>query len=82
MSGQSAFMTHYQGQSKRSTAEMADHWIAGAIRHPGALRRSAAAAGMSTHAFAEKHKHDKGKTGNRSRLALTLGKMNKGKKRK
>jgi hypothetical protein len=77
VNNQSAFVTQYQGQGKR----MAKNWIAGAIRHPGALRRSATAAGMSTHAFAEKHKHDSGKTGNRARLALTLGKMNKGKKK-
>lgn len=78
MAGQSAFMVQYQGQRPMAKS---NNWIAGAIRHPGLFHRQAAAAGMSTHAFAEKHKHDKGKTGARSRLALTLGKMNKGKKR-
>jgi hypothetical protein len=54
---------------------MAKNWIQGAIKHPGALRRAAAKAGQSTHEYAEAHKHDSGKTGNRSRLSLTLGKM-------
>lgn len=53
------------------------HWIAGAIKHPGALTASAKRAGMSPMAFAEKHKGDSGTTGKRSRLALTLRKMHK-----
>lgn len=53
------------------------NWIQGAIKHPGALTRSAQHAGKSVHAFAEAHKHDSGKTGNRARLALTLAKMRK-----
>ena len=53
------------------------HWIAGAIKHPGALRRAAAKAGESTHEYAEKHKHDSGKAGSRSRLALTLSGLRK-----
>ncbi len=56
---------------------MAKNWIAGAIKHPGALKKAASAAGESTHAYAESHKHDSGKTGARARLALTLGKMRK-----
>ena len=51
---------------------MAKHFIAGAIRKPGALTRSAKAAGESPMEFAAKHKHDKGKTGQRARFALTL----------
>lgn len=54
---------------------MAKKWIAGAIKHPGALTKSAKAAGESPMQFAEQHKHDSGKTGARSRLALTLRKM-------
>ena len=54
---------------------MAKKWIQSAIKHPGALTKSAKSAGMSTHAFAEKHKHSKGKAGKRARLALTLSKM-------
>lgn len=57
---------------------MAKRWISGAIKHKGALTAEAHKAGMSPMAFAEKHKHDSGVTGRRSRLALTLRKMRKG----
>lgn len=48
------------------------HWISGAIKHPGALTRQAKAAGESPMQFAEQHRHDKGTTGRRARLAITL----------
>lgn len=51
------------------------HWIAGAIKHPGAEKRAAAKAGMSTHAYMEKHKGDSGKSGARARLGLRLEHM-------
>lgn len=51
------------------------HWIKGAIKHPGSLTAAAKKAGESTHEYAEQHKHDKGKTGKRARLALTLSEM-------
>ena len=51
-------------------------WIKGAIQHSGALTASANRAGMTPHEFAEKHKHDKGTTGNRARMALTLAHFN------
>lgn len=51
------------------------NWIQGAIKHPGALRKAAAKAGESTHEYAEKNADKGGKTGKRSRLALTLMKM-------
>ena len=38
----------------------------------GTLKRAAERAGETTREFAEKHKHDSGKTGNRSRMALTF----------
>ena len=47
-------------------------WIQGAIKRPGALRKKAMAAGMSTMAFARKHKGAAGRLGRQSRLALTL----------
>lgn len=53
------------------------NWIAGAIKKPGGLRKAAKRAGESTHQFAESHKHSSGKTGKRSRLALTLMSMRK-----
>lgn len=54
------------------------HWIQGAInpQHKGVLKAAAHHAGESTRQFAEQHKHDHGKTGNRARLALTLMGMN------
>ena len=67
--------TEYQSsgmQKERVVAEKKKHWIAGVIRHPGALKRAAKRAGMSTREYAEKHKHDSGATGKRARLAETL----------
>jgi hypothetical protein len=52
-------------------------WIEKAIKHKGALRSKAKKAGMSTGAFARKHKHDSGRTGKQANLAITLGKMRK-----
>jgi len=54
---------------------MRPNWISKAISHPGALKRSAKKAGMSTHAFAEEHKGSSGTVGKRARLALTLSKF-------
>lgn len=51
---------------------MAKHWIAGAIKHPGALTAAAKRAGESNSAYEQEHKHDSGKAGQRSRLALSL----------
>lgn len=57
---------------------MADkNFIQHAIKHPGALTASAKKAGMSPMAYARKHKHSKGKTGQRARFALLLQRMNK-----
>ncbi len=58
---------------------MAKKWIQKAIKHPGAEKRAAARAGMSTHAYMEKHKGDSGKSGARARLGLRLSAMAKGK---
>ena len=56
---------------------MAKKWIAGAIRHKGALTASAKKAGESPMEFAQQHKHDSGTTGRRARLAITLSHMRK-----
>ena len=48
------------------------NWIAGAIKHPGALTKKAKSAGESPMAFAESHKSAPGKTGKQARLAITL----------
>ena len=47
-------------------------WIAGAVKHKGALTAQAKKAGQSPMAFARAHKGSPGKTGQRARLALTL----------
>ena len=52
-------------------------FIQDAITHPGAETKAAKKAGMSTHAYMEKHKHDSGTAGKRARLGLTLSKIAK-----
>jgi hypothetical protein len=54
---------------------MAKHWIQAAIKHPGAEKKAASKAGMSTHSYMEKHKGDSGTAGKRARLGLTLSRM-------
>lgn len=56
------------------------HWIAGAIKHPGAEKKAAAAAGESTHQYMEEHKGDSGVAGKRARLGLALSKMSHGRR--
>lgn len=56
------------------------HFIAGAIKRPGALTRKAKAAGQSVGAFAQAHKHDKGRTGRQARFAITLRTIAHGRK--
>lgn len=60
---------------------MAKRWIASAIKHPGRETRAAKAAGMSTHAYEEKHKGDPGSAGAAARLGLRLSAMRHGKKK-
>lgn len=54
-----------------------NNWIAGAIKHPGSLRKAAAKSGQSTKQYAEAHASDSGTTGKRARLAETLMGMHK-----
>lgn len=56
---------------------MAGNWIKGAIKHKGAFKAKAKAAGESTSEYAQSKKHAKGKTGSQARLALTLSKLRK-----
>ena len=51
------------------------NWIAGAIKHPGALTKKARAAGQSPMAFAKSHKGAGGTTGKQANLELTLSKF-------
>ena len=51
------------------------NWIAGATKNShGQFAAKAKAAGMSTSAYAQKHKGDSGTTGKQARLALALAK--------
>ena len=61
--------------TRQSRASGGGTWLRGAIKHPGAETKAAKKAGETTHEYAEEHKHDSGKAGNRARLALTLEKM-------
>ena len=45
------------------------------VKHPGAFRKAAQAAGKSTQEYAEEEKHASGTLGRRARLALTFSKM-------
>ncbi len=56
---------------------MAVKFISKAIKHPGVEKAAAKRAGMSTHAYMEKHKGDSGKAGARARLGLRLEAMRK-----
>ena len=51
------------------------NFIAGAIKHPGALTAKAKAAGESTQAFATEHEHDSGTTGQQARFAKILNRV-------
>lgn len=50
------------------------------IHHPGALKAKAKKAGMSTRAYAEKHKKGTSKTARMSRAAIGLMAMSKRRK--
>lgn len=63
-------LDHYSDAEKKN-------WIAGAVKHPGALTKKASVAGQSPMAFAEAHKGDTGKTGKQARLAITLRGLHK-----
>jgi len=51
---------------------MAKNWIAGAIKHPGAMTAAAKREGVSNSSYEQEHKGDSGKAGQRARLALSL----------
>jgi len=57
--------------------DVAEHWIARAIKRPGREKRAAAKAGMSTSAYMKKHTSDSGSSGAAARLGLRLSRMNK-----
>lgn len=51
---------------------MAKNFIAGAIKHPGAMTKAAKREGVSNSKYEQEHKHDSGKAGQRARFALVL----------
>jgi len=53
------------------------HWIAGAIKHPGAFTAKAKRAGKSVAEYAQEEKGASGTTGKQARLAITLRGMHK-----
>ena len=63
---------NYEGLSK-----VTKNWIAGAIKHKGALTKKAKKAGESPMDFAHDKMHASGKTGQQARLAMTLSKLRK-----
>jgi hypothetical protein len=66
-------------------ANKSDRWIQRAIKHPGAFRAEAKRAGMSTKEYARKvlanPKAYSERTVRRARLATTLAKMRRNKRR-
>ena len=65
-----------EGKLKEEAEELEEkNWIAGAIKHPGAMTAAAKRAGETNAEYEQEHKHDSGKAGRRARLALTLKKM-------
>jgi hypothetical protein len=55
-------------------------WMQTAVKRPGALTAKAERAGMSVQAYAQKHKHDSGVTGEEARFALNAKKVAKKRK--
>lgn len=51
---------------------MSQNFIQSAIKRPGALTAKAAAAGMTVDAYARKHQHDPGQTGEQARFYLQV----------
>lgn len=54
---------------------MANKWIQGAVKKPGAFTEAAKRAGKTVHEYAEEKQGASGKLGKRARLALTFEKM-------
>lgn len=56
---------------------MAKNWIAGAVKHPGAMTAAAKRAGESNSEYEQQHKDEGGKAGERARFALTMKGLHK-----
>jgi len=57
-------------------------WMQKAVKRPGALTAKAKRSGLSVKAYAQKHKHDSGLTGEEARFAVNAEKVAKKRKRK
>ncbi len=57
------------------------NWIQGAIKKPGAFTAQAKKAGKSVGEYAQEEKSASGTTGKRARLAITLRKLAKSRKK-
>lgn len=58
-------------------SDKSKNFIAGAIKHPGAMTKSAKREGVSNSKYEQEHKHDSGKAGQRARFALILKHLKK-----
>jgi hypothetical protein len=58
-----------------------NHWMQGAVKHPGAFTAKAKAAGVSVPAFAQKEAHAPGTTGRQARLAQIFERPAKGRRK-
>jgi hypothetical protein len=58
-----------------------DHWMQGAVKHPGAFTAKAKAAGMSVPAFAREKADAPGTLGRQARLAQIFERAGKGKRK-
>lgn len=55
-------------------SRMKSKWIQKGLKRPGALTKKAKASGQSPMAFAHKHYHDSGLTGQQARYAVNANK--------
>lgn len=51
------------------------HFIQAAVKHPGLETAKAKKAGMGVQAYAQAHKSDSGKAGQRARFAINMKKL-------
>lgn len=54
---------------------MAKHWIKGAIKHPGAFKKKAKAAGMSTSAYASRVLKEGSKASTKTKRQAALARI-------
>jgi hypothetical protein len=71
-----------EAKMPKAAAKPGRKWMKKAVKHPGALTAKAKRAGMSVQAYAQKHKHDSGVTGEEARFAVTAKKVAKKRKAK